>query len=132
MGINNMSAQSGKFLLSGNEVAAEAVTFANSDAKDTTKNIEIDTPANPLQAYIIGVANPSTATALTVKLFNVRNSVRYYLTSLAVPAATATIAAYDFLVQGLFVGDSLSIDVSNDTAIGSSGTFSAGVKMLEA
>jgi hypothetical protein len=114
-----------------------SAAWANSAAKDTVKSlVSIPQPAHPVINYLISVVNPSTESDLTVKLLTTRGGVKSYLTSLTVPKSATikgtAIGAYDFLVQGLFVAGSLDIDLSNDTAVGGSGTFSATVTVYEA
>jgi hypothetical protein len=141
--INRIAPQSGRVLVSGEQIGDDlSFVFANSAAANMKITATVLVPVegrtrnDPVQSYLIGVVNPSTESDLTVKLFNVRNNVRYYLTSLTVPKSAtikgSVVSAYDFLVQGLFIGDALSVDVSNDTAIGATGAYSAVVTILEA
>ena len=145
--INILSPQSGRILISGEQVDSDfSVTFANSSAADTQKVVAVEIPqetsdqSDALQAYKFAVHNPSTVSALTLKLFTVEKSLggadrSCLLETIEVPKAQAikgtAIDAYEFLVGGIFCGGDLKIVASNDTALGAAEGFAATIRIRE-
>lgn len=145
--INRMQPQSGRVLLSGEQIGSDlAFVFANSASANTQKTATVAVPEegmatnDPVQAYKIAVHNPSAVTDLTVKLFTVEASLGgaardCLLESLVVPkAATVTgtaINAHEYLVGGMFCGGALKIVVSNDTVLGGADGFTATIRIRE-
>ncbi|MBP2653361.1 MAG: hypothetical protein H6Q73_930 [Firmicutes bacterium] len=123
--------------LIGDESSA---TFANSASANTQKTITITAPDNVRKTYLVNAYNPSTAAALTMKIFNMRtiNSATRYslLTTLTFAAASTvsgtTVDTYGYLVEGMFIASDAYIVVSNNTALGSSGGFTAYFTVREA
>lgn len=114
--------------------------FANSAGLNTQKTAIITKPGDPVNKYKVSVYNPSTASDLTVKVFNIENSLGggdrdCYLTSFVIPKAqtvTGTaISAYDVLIEGLFYGGNVKLVVSNGTALGVAEGFTATARIRE-
>jgi len=125
----------------GTQIGSESsVTFANSATANTQSTITFSLPTNVRKRYLLVCYNPSTATALTAKVMAARTinstTVNSLLTTLTVAASSTisgtTVSAYSYLIEGVFVGVGLSLIVSNNTAIGSSGGYSAYFDLLEA
>lgn len=141
--INRMQPQSGRVLLSGEQIGEDlSFVFANSAAANTQSVATVQVPAegmttnDPLQAYKIAVHNPSTVTDLTVKLLTVEaDFADCLLDTLTVPKAQAvtgtTISAHEFLVGGIFCGGNLKIVISNDTVLGGADGFTAKIRIRE-
>jgi hypothetical protein len=133
-----MSEILGRMIGSDNSVA-----FANNDAANTQKTIDIALNAitpSPRSRVALEVYNPSTETDLRVKLLakaeNLGGSTRYCLVdTVVIPKAQAitgtTINAYLKLFEGLFIGENLRLVISNDTAVGAAGAFSTYVRVRE-
>ena len=145
--INILSPQSGRILISGEQVGEDiSFAFANSSEANTQKVAtvavpqEATAPNDALQAYKLAVHNPSTVSALTLKLFTVEKSLggadRFcLLETLDVPKAQTikgtAIDAYEYLVGGIFCGGDLKIVASNDTALGAAEGFTATIRIRE-
>lgn len=141
--INRVAPQSGRILLSGEQIGEDlSFVFANSSAANTQSVTTVQAPSegmttnDPLQAYKIAVHNPSTVTDLTVKLLTAEaDFADCLLDTLTVPKAQAvtgtTINAHEFLVGGIFCGGNLKIIVSNDTVLGGADGFTAEIRIRE-
>lgn len=113
-------------------VATQDAVFANSAAAGTAVDITlpaVDNPWTQHRDHLIVVYNPSTATALTVSI----NAVETLgggervaqIETIAVPAASTRAV----LVNSLGFGESSRIRVTNDTALGLAGGFTAVVRV---
>lgn len=110
----------------------KTATWANSAAANTQVTVAVSQPATPQKnaKYLINVRNPSTVTALTVK---VRNTLAAFggatreaeLTSIAVPANSIK----SVLVEGWLAGGG-SLLLSNDTVLGAADGFTADIRVL--
>lgn len=110
-----------------------SATFANNAAAGTIVNLEVPLPAS-LQGdalYLISITNPSTETALTVRVRTKEtlNAVARYpeLTSFGV--AVNTPDGKSVLVQGWMLGEAGRLSISNDTVLGAAGAFTAFVRV---
>lgn len=116
-----------------------SIAWANSEVINTQKILIFNQPMKPVSEYEIIVYNPSTATDITVKLFSLENfegSIKgqeAFIDSWIVPASqtiTGTaIDTYKENVSGIFNDSPLKIVLSNDTAIGVAGAFTALLKI---
>lgn len=113
------------------ELDDSSVSWENSDSSDTEKNVDIANPTrlHPDGLYVVLVNNPSTETALTVTVKNVwedsgANTNYATLTSFSV----ATESSVATIVQGMFIGDSARITLSNDTGLTGAGAFTGYVQ----
>lgn len=145
--IDKILPQSGRVLLSGEQVGSDlTLAFAESSAADTQKTAIVTVPTEQddgresVQAYKLAICNPSTVTALTVKLMTVEPDFGgvdrdCLVDTLAVPKAQAikgtTVDAYEFIVGGIFCGGNLKIVVSNDTELGAEDAFAASLRLRE-
>ena len=145
--IDDLGPQSGRILLSGEQVGADvAFAFPASAAANLQVVAVIDMPAeatghnDPLQAYKIVVANPSAVTDLTLKLFTVEKNLGgsdrdCFLDSFDVPKAQTVsgtaIAAHEFLTGGVFCGGDLKLVLSNNSALGAGDGFAATLRIRE-
>lgn len=145
--INILSPQSGRILISGEQVGGDLVfAFGNSSEANTQRALavavpqEATAPNDALQAYKLAVHNPSAVSALTLKMFTVEKSLggadRFcLLETLDVPKAQTikgtAIDAYEYLVGGIFCGGDLKIVASNDTALGAAEGFTATIRIRE-
>ncbi|MHC1760515.1 MAG: hypothetical protein AB9917_13605 [Negativicutes bacterium] len=141
--INRVAPQSGRVLLSGEQIGEDLpLVFANSAVANTQSVATVQSPSegmttnDPLQAYKIAVHNPSTVTDLTVKLLTVEADLAdCLLDTLAIPKAQAvtgtTISAHEFLTGGIFCGGNLKLVVSNDTVLGGADGFTAKIRIRE-
>lgn len=117
---------------SNEQVFDGTVTWANSEAVNSIKTVDIALP-DTLQKdglYEIIVTNPSTETTLTVSVKNKETfSVEKYpeLKSISVPADSIDGKAN--IVQGWLLGEAGRLTLSNDTAVGAAGTFVAEVRV---
>ena len=110
----------------------QTATWADSASAGTEKTVTFTRPETPVQVHQVIIHNPSTETALTVKVYDVeadlggadRNAL---LTTLSVPKNTTT----KHNVEGLFNAGSAKIVLSNDSALGASGGFTATVRIRE-
>lgn len=106
-------------------------TWASSAGANTEAIVDIPKPLVGYKMYQITVYNPSTVTALTVKLEPVKtqlaSATRYPV------LRTFTVAANSLYCEnfyGIFTGD-LRIVASNDTILGGSDGFSATIRVEE-
>lgn len=145
--INRIAPQSGRVLLSGEQIGEDlSFVFANSAAANTQKTATVAVPVegmttnDPLQAYKIAVHNPSAVTDLTLKLFTTeadmggagRDCLLDTLTVSKAATVTGTaVSAHEFMVGGIFCGGDLKIVASNDTALGSFDGFTATIRIRE-
>ena len=145
--INILSPQSGRILISGEQVGEDiSFAFANSSEANAQKVATVAVPqeateqSDALQAYKFAIHNPSAVSALTVKLFTVEKSLggadrSCLLETIEVPKAQTikgtAIDAYEYLVGGIFCGGDLKIVASNDTALGAAEGFTATIRIRE-
>lgn len=111
----------------------KTATWANSAAANTQVNVAIAQPVTPQRngKYLINIRNPSTVTALTVK---VRNTLIAFggaardaeLASIAVAVNTVK----SVLVEGWLAGDGGSLLLSNDTVLGAADGFTADIRVV--
>jgi hypothetical protein len=117
---------------SNEQVIDTTVAWANSDAAGTTKTVDVTLP-DELQGdakYLVIVTNPSTETTLTVKTQNKETfgSAKYpEVASIAIPANTPE--GKGTIVEGWLLGEAGRLVLSNDTAIGLTGAFTAEVRV---
>ncbi len=119
-------------VMSNNEQVYDgSVSWANSAAAGTTNNIDVALPSALQNLYLISVTNPSTESALTVKVLNketLGGSAKYpELTRFSV--AVNSPDGKSVLVQGWLLGEAGRLVLSNDTALGASGGFTAYVRV---
>lgn len=116
-------------------VAADAtVSFANSEGANTAKNLDIANPEDFVLGdakFLVTVTNPSTETDLTVSVRNkdtLNAETRYpELTSFTVPKNSPDGLTKE--VTGMFVAEAVRLVISNLTATGLAGAFTAAVKV---
>lgn len=111
----------------------KTAVWANSAPANTQVNVAIAQPTTPQKngKYLVNVRNPSTVTALTVK---VRNTLAAFggaareaeLTSIAVPANSIK----SVLVEGWLAGGGGSLLLSNDTVLGAADGFTADIRVV--
>ena len=109
-----------------------AVTFPNSAAAGSVQSHLVSPlPAQLATAarYLVVVRNPSTVTALTVRLRNretLGGAVVFpELLNFPVPANSSAVR----VVEGFLLGEASRVDFHNDTALGLADTFSAQVRV---
>lgn len=127
--------------ISGRQIGTDHdIVFANESSQHTQKTLDISVPSSTKKSYKLLVYNPSSVTALTVKVFDIelamKGSTRYvYEKTLAVPAVTTTtgteLNAYAFVIENMFAGANLRLVISNDTALGESDGFTATFRLRE-
>jgi hypothetical protein len=113
--------------------ADQTAAWANSAAANTEVNVDIAQPSTIRSKYRFQINNPSAETALTVKVRNrvtIGAAERFVeVGSFAVPVGSGREA----VIEGAFGGDNgIRIVLSNDTALGLSGAFTANVAVREA
>jgi len=116
------------------------VTFANSAVINTQKTVTLAAPDEVRRRYLLVCYNPSTVTDLTVKIMASRTmnstTVNTLIATVKMEKSQAisgtTISANSVLIEGVFIGAGLNLIISNNTALGSSGGFSAYFDLLEA
>lgn len=111
------------------------VSLANSAAAGTTINVDIPLPSKVLAdaKYLIIVTNPSTETALDIK---VKNKVTLGGTPKYPEIATNSVlvntpGGKGFVVEGFLLGEGGRLAISNPTAVGLSGAFTADVHVIQ-
>ena len=112
--------------------ADQTATWADSAPENTEKTVTFARPETPVSFHQVIIHNPSTETALTVKVYDVeadldgadRNAL---LTTLSVPKNTTT----KHNVEGLFNAGSAKVVLSNDSALGESGGFTTTIRIRE-
>lgn len=124
-------------IISGTQISTDInVAFANNASANTQQNVTFTKPSSVLSEYKIVVWNPSTVTDLTIKVMDV-DAVNgdSLITTLSIPkkqTITGTnVQGYTNLIHGIFIGSDCKLVISNDTALGSSGGFSAIVRVRE-
>lgn len=116
-------------------VGSGTAAFANLATAGTVVNIDMPLPSKLQRgsSYVVTVYNPSTETALTVRPQNVvtlGGGSRYSQVGddLTVPANSTR----SFVVDGWFIGDSVRLEISNVTALGAAGAFTAAAEVRTA
>lgn len=114
-----------------NIVITQDAAFANSAAAGTVVDIDVAAVGSWAQHrdHLLVVHNPSTETALTIAIHAVEtlggSERSAQIQTLAVPANSTRA----FLVSSLGFGESSRIRVTNDTALGLAGAFTAVVRV---
>jgi hypothetical protein len=106
-------------------------TWANSAGANTEATVDIPKPVVNYRMYQVTVYNPSTVTALTVKLEPVKQqlaSATRYPVLRTFSVAANSVYCENF--YGIFTGD-LRIAASNDTILGGSDGFTATIRIEE-
>lgn len=121
-------------LASNEQVGADlTAAWANSAAVDTPVSNNLAQPLEIRAKYRVQVQNPSTETALTIK---VKNKVTIGGAERLVEVASIAVAANsekEALVEGMFGGDGgVQLTATNDTAVGLTGAFTANLAVREA
>ena len=104
-------------------------TWANNALINTEVTVDLALPTirTPEDVYQVVVTNPSTESALTirvcVKLTPVATARYPELTRFGVPVSTTN--GYARNIQGLAAGEAIRLVIANDTAIGAAGAFTA-------
>jgi hypothetical protein len=110
----------------------QSASWANSAAANTAVNIDIVKPNETYEKYALSVHNPSTETALTIKVYQKKKSLggadRYALLTTVNVAVNSTEVS---ITDKPFLGEDCRFVVSNDTALGLSGAFTANVRLEE-
>lgn len=115
----------------GTQVFDGSVTFPNSAAANSVQAVTFDVPIAEAGArYLVEAFNPSTVTALTVRLQN-RETLggtprNIQVTTLAVPVNSGRAVTLDGWPQG---DNQARIEVSNDTVLGAADTFTAWIRV---
>lgn len=108
-----------------------SVTWANGAGQGTIQDVALDIPGrvNGGSEYHIFVHNPSTATALTLKIQTMETmggeDAYADIATIAVPANGTKSAK----VSGFGKGDGGRFRFTNDTAVGASGAFTAAFRV---
>jgi hypothetical protein len=127
---------------SGKQLGTDSdVAFANSAPQDTQKTLDIAVPTTSAKgSYKLIVYNPSTVTALTVKIFSeelaLKGATRYtYEKSLTVPAVTTTsgtsVNTSSFVIEDILATTGVRLIISNNTVLGASDGFTATFRLRE-
>lgn len=106
---------------------------------NTQKTLTITAPTNAVGLYAISVYNPSTVTDLTVKVQSIETSFgggthNPFITSFSIPKSQTvtgtSISSYQkFIDSAMFIGTSIKLVISNDTALGSGQGFTTSVRI---
>lgn len=113
-----------------------SVSFANSAAAGTAVSIDIALPAilQRDSRYLVTVTNPSAESDLTVKVRGKETlgaTARYpELTSFAVGKSLPD--GKSVVVQGWMLGEAGRLVITNDTALGVAGAFTAYIRVRKA
>jgi hypothetical protein len=113
--------------ISGDQTAS----WGNSAAAGTVVDLDIPLPRElQLDAkYVVVIRNPSTETALTVKVKNKEsfgaNVVYPEVISIAVPVNSIKFA----IVEGWMLGEAGRLTLTNDAATGLAGAFTADIRI---
>lgn len=104
------------------------ITWANSAAAGTA--VTVDVPGAQAAAGVVTVRNPSTVTALTVKVLGketLGGAARYpEIASIAVPANSVK----QFYVDELWlIGEGGRLSITNDTVLGAGNGFTGQVRV---
>jgi hypothetical protein len=126
------SAVDGRYQIVGSnaKIADTTAIWANSAAVNTEVNADIDLPS-PLQGdakYSIAIVNPSTVTAITIKVKNKETfgAAQYpELTTINIPVNTSKAV----VVEGWLLGESGRLTLSNDTVLGAADGFTANIRV---
>lgn len=128
--MTKLTAGQGTLLVDG------SVSWADSAGSGTEKQVAVPLPEvqPPNAKYLVIVRNPSTETALTV---DVEGKEAGWSGSDRFPAHTAEQASIPtdtpdgkaFLVEGWLLGDAGRLTLSNDSALSSTGGFTADVRV---
>lgn len=113
-------------------VGTQDATFANSAAANTAVNVDVAASNDPWtqhRDHLLVVYNPSSVTALTVRVIAVETlgggEREALIETLAVPADSARA----FLVSSLGFGEISRVQLRNDTALGLTDGFTAVVRI---
>jgi hypothetical protein len=128
-----------KFLMRPKKIGNDqAISFPNNSPINTQVSASVNAPAETLYEYMLEVYNPSTVSALTVKLFAVETSFGggtrdVLIDTLPIGKAQTltgtSIVAYLKMFHGAFVGANLKLVFSNDTALGVTDGFTAYMRL---
>lgn len=120
-------------LLGDNSIAADgAVTFPNSAAAASLQSFLVDplpVALNPHGKYLVVVRNPSTVTALTMRLRNRETLGGAVIFPEIVNFPVPLNSSVARVVEGFLLGEASRVDFHNDTALGLADTFSAQVRV---
>jgi hypothetical protein len=109
------------------------VNWANSEAAGTEKVVDIALPGllESNTKYLVTITNPSTETALTVKLQNKETfgTSEKYAEVGSHTVAVNTPDGKSFVTEGWLMAEGGRITLSNDTAIGLAGAFTAEIRI---
>jgi hypothetical protein len=112
----------------------KTATWANSAGAGTEVTIDFGQLTPPLRSkYRVQVHNPSTVTALTIKVYDRVNLGGAVRNALLATLAIAANAVEEESVESMFGGtDGVRLVVSNDTALGLADGFTANIAVREA
>jgi cellobiose-specific phosphotransferase system component IIB len=115
-----------------NKLTDNQMSWANSEAAGTLKQIDVALRSPQYENYALTVDNPSAETALTVNIYNRKddlNGVDTY--SLITTLSISMNSTETKLIDKVLLNPNVRIELSNDTAIGLSGAFTATVRVEE-
>lgn len=129
---SQMGGITGRVLISGALVADVSAEFPAEAAQDSQVSVTVPEVSDPVQAYKIVVHNPSTVSAVKIKLYTVeadfggadRDS---YIDEVVIPVSSTE----EVIVGGLFCGGALKLVASNNTVLGAGDAFTASVRIRE-
>jgi hypothetical protein len=111
----------------------KTAAWANSAAANTEVNLDFTQPGNFTSKHRVQVHNPSSVTALTVKVQNTVSLGGSSRQALLQTISVGTSSTKETLVEGMFGGtDGVRLTLSNDTVLGLSDAFTADVAVRQA